>query len=496
MVSFRTPRRRLTRQRSGFNVSGEKTGSTCKIEDTDLIHPKGNKIVIEINFGALKIPKLFNRNIGVFGGGAYLYASEVGTCIGQLSWLYNSKFFSIKNKQKTIAETWNRIGLIHEIDFASNHYMAKGIRYILEFESNSPVSLYGFFVSSLNHSYLKNNDLYEDYKKKTSLYIPELLYFDPTTIKTKFDVVAGRLESSDGKPIVCKSCNRCSRFLPVNIQNERHTLAYSNHCVSRAPCTHKSFSQYKITSKSIKSPAIFKKLISDGKIVSHFGHQLECKVCKKFFVNAPLNPLRNSTQHREDSLRRRALEVLTDTLLGNDWIYHKHRMKTGKEFDVFIWKKFGMRCFKCGKRLKKPNEMDLDHTLPLSFLWPLDDSATCLCKSCNSAKSDMFPIDFYSNAELKILSKITGLSLKHLSYRSVNKLVAERLFLKVQWFFDEFLANSDYQKNRKGKKAADLIVHSLHNVLKASGYKVDLVRLYREGTKRWPKTISISKSIS
>ena len=70
----------------------------------------------------------------------------------------------------------------------------------------------------------------------------------------------------------------------------------------------------------------------------HFGFQLECKSCKKFFVNAALNPLRNSTQHREDSLRRRNIEILVDTLLENEWIYHKFRRAHKREFDQYIWK--------------------------------------------------------------------------------------------------------------------------------------------------------------
>lgn len=67
----------------------------------------------------------------------------------------------------------------------------------------------------------------------------------------------------------------------------------------------------------------------------------------------------------------------------------------------------------------------------------------------------------------------------------------EKLLGRIVWFFDEFLAETDYQKVREGKKAADLIVHSLHNVLRASGYNVDLVNLYQKQTGRNPKTVSV-----
>ncbi len=75
-------------------------------------------------------------------------------------------------------------------------------------------------------------------------------------------------------------------------------------------------------------------------------------------------------------------------------------MNVGSEFDVYIWENFDKKCFKCKKELSTPKEMDLDHTLPLAYLWPLDSTATCLCPSCNSSKSDKFPKDFYTNKEL------------------------------------------------------------------------------------------------
>ena len=162
------------------------------------------------------------------------------------------------------------------------------------------------------------------------------MYVDPTCQALQPTLVKGEW-CGPGCAIVAKSCNRCSRFLPIDIENERNTLAYSNHCVSRAPCEHSAFSRYLVVSSEANSVAKYQ---HGNKIHSYYGHQLECKVCKKFFVNAPLNPLRNSTQHREDSLRRRAFEVLVSELLGRDWIYHKHRLESGSEFDVFIWEKF------------------------------------------------------------------------------------------------------------------------------------------------------------
>ncbi len=58
--------------------------------------------------------------------------------------------------------------------------------------------------------------------------------------------------------------------------------------------------------------------------------------------------------------------------------------------------------------------MNLDHTRPLAFLWPLEGTATALCGDCNSKKSDKPPASFYDAAELKRLAGITTISLAEL----------------------------------------------------------------------------------
>ena len=105
-------------------------------------------------------------------------------------------------------------------------------------------------------------------------------------------------------------------------------------------------------------------------MVSYYGHQLECKACKKFFVNAPLNPQRNAQQFKEDGLRRRALEVLVNTLLDRNLVHFEFERRTKKEFSKYIWEKFDKRCFKCGPDSEPIalGDMALDHTMPLIFI--------------------------------------------------------------------------------------------------------------------------------
>jgi len=146
------------------------------------------------------------------------------------------------------------------------------------------------------------------------------------------------------------------------------------------------------------------------------------------------------------------LEVLVGKLLERKWIYHIYRITKGKEFDVAIWEKFGKKCFNCGIPLKTPNDMDLDHTMPLAYLWPLDETATCLCQTCNSSKSDKFPIDFYPPDKLDDLAKITTLPLKTLRSTPINKVAVEELCNKIVWFLMTSYLTRIIRRSEKEKR--------------------------------------------
>lgn len=491
MGRFSTPRRRTTRQRSGFNVSGERTGSTCEIASSQRIEPVDGKVIVEIHRSVLKLVPLFLKPLAVFGFGAYVRVEAYAEVAGALTWDGRAgRRSEYMRSARVDPGRWSRLGALVEVNDTQLGDRATDVTATVEIMTNATVDVYGFVLGALTLPYFVETDVAHQYRTRTSHYVPEILYLDPSTDALEPTIRQGRL-LGDGAPLVCKSCNRCSRYLPINIEDERNTLSFSNHCVRRAPCRHGAFSSYLVEEES--SPAALREYGVDDRIQSYYGHQLECIVCKKFFVNAPLNPMRNSTQHREDSLRRRAFEVLVSELLDRDWIYHEHRLKYGTEFDEHIWRKFSEKCFNCGKPLESPNAMALDHTLPLLYLWPLDDRATCLCPGCNGSKSYKFPVEFYRPNQLRTLSDITGIAVEELSQRRVNDVAVEQLFERIEWFFDEFLAFADYQKIRNNKRAADLIVHALHNVLRSAGYEEDLVAFYRQRTGAYPTTVTMEE---
>ena len=141
--------------------------------------------------------------------------------------------------------------------------------------------------------------------QKTRMHVP-YLYYLRSDLPVDWYLTSGQ-EFIEGKRIIAKSCNRCGRYLPINIDNELKTLSFSLHCKKKAPCVHSTFRAYKIQNRSdLKASDLNGLTIEDGKVVSYYGHQLECKACKKFFVNAPLNPQRNAQQVNLTWLKSRA----------------------------------------------------------------------------------------------------------------------------------------------------------------------------------------------
>ena len=269
--------------------------------------------------------------------------------------------------------------------------------------------------------------------------------------------------------IPLKECNRCSRFLPINLHNERQTLSFSNHCVARAPWTHKGFGVL----EEVKLDPKTRRPISVTEHIKQlrYGFQLECRLCKKLFVNAALNPMRSADQMKEDGQRRRELEFLISELYKSS-AQMSFRHRTGKELTTFIWEKFDKKCFACEQALGSTNEMHLDHTRPLARLWPLDETATALCAACNTAKRDRNPCDFYSEQQLISLAAKTGINITELLKPAINTQVLDDLLARLDWFYEDFLNRDFLLREKEGKISAELICKALDKAAILAGYNL------------------------
>lgn len=460
---YKTPVRRTVLNDSGNTVGGVLTGGECVIDYTQAIR------FTSIHTSSYSsVP--FSEGKKVFKD-RYVYAvGIIFSCLTPLDITITVIGLNKSSQQtKTVSggEDFIKFGVEYDYTTASEHPTL--IELTFSSATDTELIIARFEHGLVYHERFDNEDLKEHYyNSKRAITIPEQFYL------SEGKEVEGSVPHFS--PILLKSCNRCQRFLPINFFNERQQISFSNHCVSKAPCKHSTFASYKLTNSSYVPQSVADKFGAVNSVISsYYGHQLECKACKKFFVNAPLNPLRNSTQHREDSLRRRAFEILIGDLLNKNWIYHEYRISNKKEFDQSIWERFGKKCFKCSVSIPSPREMDLDHTMPLSMLYPLDKTATCLCPKCNSAKSDIFPVDFYSKEELKTLSEITGLPLNTLSSRNSNPIVISALKNNLNYVLNEFLQQEQYLKVRNGKRVADSIIHSLQKAVNNSQEPFDIL---------------------
>jgi len=195
--------------------------------------------------------------------------------------------------------SWNKFGSI----WRAETDVPVQIHAILAAKTISSVAIYMQSCGKIRHKYL--DDARPELMKNMYQFSPESIFLgdDPGGA---VEIIAPRPSGSEHENILLKSCNRCGRYLPVNIGNERDHLSFSNHCVAehRRPCSHGSFGRL----RNSEDEADFLKL--------DYGFQLECRFCKKFEVNAAHNPQRSSAQMKEDGARRRAFELLLADLYG------------------------------------------------------------------------------------------------------------------------------------------------------------------------------------
>lgn len=511
MTEYRSPERRKTRQKSGFQVNGETTGGEGKFLKSPEYYSESSEEKIILNNNEVKIREIFEDEKGIISAGMYIRPKEEMSVSIKLIFENEDVKYSSTKKEEIDPDQWSAIGEYCEIPLDPQVDLSGDLRaeITLNTDSNIRANFFGLNLKTITWEDYITNITYEDessiqdkFNQRTSLTVPYLFYLNHEQ-PIHPDIGVKNIKKGDNSKIVfLKSCNRCGRYLPTEFdkENQRNLISFGNHCVGRSPCDHSGFGEIRLQETEIR-PENFPEKVDqitheeDGDIIVdlYYGYQLECKACKKFYVNAALNPMRNSTQHREDSLRRRAIEVLVRKLLDKEWIYHRFRKEKNKEFDKFIWNKFDRECFKCGKELEECSDMDLDHTMPLAALWSLSEGATCLCSDCNSQKSDKFPVDFYTNQELIELSDITGIDMDTLESREVNPDAIKKLKKDIKWFFDEFLAKDDYQKTRGGKKTADLILESIQKRINKSDRDISLVKEYVGETGHTPETVTLER---
>ena len=427
-------RRRTSTRVAGFSSHPDSTGGEIQYVP---IEPFAINVNTTVSIKLKIAPHESGSLIGF--GGWYACSTPVEINI-------DSNYPNKKCKSDYTFPNWNKVGSIIT-SLGSDE--ATIITLTFSAKSKGDIYLYHFGCGIITHKHMEAAKT----EKPTLLnnmhiFSPEANFYDAEGICE----VSALSTKSKSHTLILKSCNRCARMLPVNVENERNALSFSNHCVAahRRPCKHTGFGK-------------LKDIDTDKTVQLEYGFQLECRYCKKFEVNAAHNPQRSAAQMKEDGARRRAFELLLTDLYGGS-PQLKYRQETKRELSTDIWEKFNKKCFKCGTPLLTEKEMNLDHTRPLAFFWPLDKTATCLCKSCNSQKRDKPPVEYYTDLELRSLSKITGLEYTILKNPEPNLAAIKHLIAKKDWFFDVFCRRPELLKVRDGKRTSELLIKAIQKV--------------------------------
>lgn len=441
--------RRPSTRTSGYKTHEESTGKEI-IKRPITCHrlKKNEQITITFKLSNLDISP--NNFVG-FGGWFYVSAADDIT--------YKTTNFGNNTRNIQIANNeWSAFGSLYVKDDVDD---LKIIDPTITFTANEDLDI-GFYELNcgiVQHDFL-TDVLKEDPKQLDNIHIyaPEANFFEqegevsivhPSPLLTHREAL-----------IWLKRCNRCARFLPVNFPNDSHPLSFSRHA-------------------RFKQHVDFE---TGDRVEASKGFQLECRFCKKFAVNLPLNSQRTVDQLKEDGARRRGFEALLEQLYGESTQLTYRVKNNGRELATFIWERFDCKCFNCGTELPTAKDMHLDHTRPLSLLWPLDDTATCLCENCNSQKSNKTPAEFYSNKKLSELSEITGISLDELQSSIINTEAVEAIIADLDWLIKDFCVEQNLNQFRDGKNTAELFLSALQRVFNQTKYGIDydLIKIYSE----------------
>lgn len=291
----------------------------------------------------------------------------------------------------SIDTSWRRFGMIVPTVEATE------LELRLRGQGNAALETWGLTAGPLDLlSGVAGDDPFSSELAQTHL-VPETFYFDhDSALDLIISPESTPLRTEAGTSIHRKKCSYCGRWLAVDPERPG-TLSFHKHNAKRT------------------------------------RHQNECRACKKWRINDSFNPNRTPDQLHESSAITRERRLF----LKDPEILQTIKKRTGAGLKKQVWERFDRRCFLCGKALQL-NEVHLDHTRPLAYLWPIDEHATCLCAEHNNAKSDKFPVDFYTEGQLKRLAKICGLPLRELRKKSLNDSQLERILRDLPAFASQW----------------------------------------------------------
>lgn len=226
-------------RRSGNKASGITTGGECIIQNSDEFVMKYPSCEFIFETKNLKLENLFELDMGIIAFGGYIKPSNVISIELEMFYESNSEDFLIKDSRKLSSEIrpdiWNGIG-IHINQKLDPHIdiLIEKVTVIMRISgvAGTNLSFSSFDLNSIDYKDYLSNDFYKPFKQKTNMHIPHIYYLSTEYGIEEYLISIQGVDENDciGEPVVLKGCNRCTRYLPINILSEEDTLAFSLHC--------------------------------------------------------------------------------------------------------------------------------------------------------------------------------------------------------------------------------------------------------------------------
>jgi 5-methylcytosine-specific restriction endonuclease McrA len=498
--------RRSKSQSFGFEADSKYSGNEfilkkCETHTGDF----GLKVTTEDT----NLPEVFDLGSGMIAGGGYVKVTKPASVT------IKAKIDNdiIKEKQHSLdTKIWEGVG-VH-----SKHPLGT-YDLTVEFEFTScsdecQFNIFGFNAGALDHWIFVDNYIYDDGKSARYRFFEEEYQYAPSKYYLGgYSQDTGKLDNGD--TIVLKTCNRApEHYLPIEVgENEDKCETFVNHIgnsnlkISRQESTVDAYEYTGEISERIIRPRkfrtnqshpgflydshVFVEYLDDNKnfneyieiegLVLEQGYQYECSSCKKFEVNSEGNSRRTPEQRFEDSQRRRSIERLLrqEKILDID-MEKDFRRRTIEEFGG---------CVSCGE--SDSDKLEIDHIMPMAYLWPLDGNAAPLCHSCHKPKGTTFPKEFYSEDKRNELIESERVSIgKDIHKKKINEEALNSVVQNIEWFFEEFLSKDSRQReNSAGIRVSEKIVSSIHRKLRDTNNQTDLVQEYKKQTGTYPTTV-------
>jgi len=498
--------RRPESQSFGFEADSSYSGSEFTIKRSNRIEQK--QFSLEISRDDTQVQSVFGLDSGMAAIGGYVFTPYRVQVDIQITAAGDSEHRSIEMEPGR----WNGIGC-HLKSPIGNHSIAGEITFQLSEDPDAWVDFFGVDIAPLDYWIYTENLEYSDGKTARNRffedehqYVPAKYYINTDSPLPEAQIKSDMSEIKDGRLVVLKSCNRApDHFHPIGVgrRNEEACRTFANHIRNKRlkiVLSESTADPYKIVDEGIGERIIRPRNFNTSEQYTGFihnstiysgefdleglqldeGYQYECNACKKFEVNNEGNWLRSPEQRFEDSQRRRSIQQL---------IVHNRILDIdrGNNFKRETITEFG-GCFLCDK--EDSDNLEIDHLMPLSYMWPLKGNAVPLCESCHKYKGTTFPKHFYDIEQRKELLKSDRITIGgDIHKKKINEKALHALLDNIGWFFDSFLQN-DVENGGTDVDVPEKIVSSLHRKFRDVDLDVNLIQEYENQRGKSPETVN------